>query len=134
LILQLFEDNPVKYIGQDLEFAKYLNQNNQAENLVLIINQPLWCSELIAMCKTQLTSSIKTFYIGINRYLVKGNDTTINYKISDHKGTDIIDLVNDQLQACGYLTAKSGHHDHDLGRYFNFVQPLTWLYGHKTTN
>ena len=132
LILQLFDRTPVKYIGHDQEFAAHLAQHAQAENLILIINQPVWCSELIALCKTQLIDCIETFYIGINRYYIKGNDTNINFKISEHKGKDIIDFVSKQLQVHGYVTTKSGSFDHDRGRLYNFVQPLTWLYGHKT--
>jgi len=134
LILQLFAHTPVKYVGQDLEFAKLLIQDNHAENLVLIINQLVWSSDLISLCKNQLTESIKTFYIGVNRYYIKGNDTTVDFKLSEHKGKDIIDFISSQLQVHGYSTTKSGYFDQDLGRYFNFVQPLTWLYGHKTTN
>jgi hypothetical protein len=134
IILQLFDQQPVKYLGHDLEFAKYLTQNDHAENLVLIINHPVWYSELISLCKMSLTDSIKTFYIGINRYHIKGNDTAVDFEISEGKGKDIINFVGNQIQAHGYLIAKSGHFDLDLGRYFNFVQPLTWLYGHKTSN
>ena len=134
LILQLFEHSPVNYVGRDPEFAKLLVRDNHAENLVLIVNQPVWCSELISLCKTHLTSSIKNFYIGINRYYIKGNDTNIDFEITKHKGKDIIDFVAGQLHTHGYSTTKSGYFDLDLGRYFNFVQPLTWLYGHKTTN
>jgi len=134
VILKLFDSQSVKYVGDDLEFAKHLNQDDRAENLILIINQSIWCSELISLCKTQLTDSIKTFYIGINRYCVKGNDTTIDFKISENKGKDLIDFIDSQIQTYGYLTKLSGHFDLDQGRYFNFVQPLTWLYGNKTTN
>ena len=134
LILQLFENCSVKYIGQDAEFAERLTVDNDSPNLILIINQPVWCSELVALCKTHLTDLIQTFYIGINRYYIKGNDTTVNINLSDNKGQDIIDFVSGQAQASGHVTTQSGHYDQDLGRHFNFVQPLTWVYGHKTTN
>lgn len=134
LILQLFENSAVKYVGKDLEFTKHLTQDNGAENLILIINQAVWCSELLSICKTHLTDSIKTFYIGINRYCIKGNDTTVDFEISECQGKDTIDFVNSQIRVHGYSTTKSGYFDQDMGRYFNFVQPLTWLYGHKTTN
>jgi hypothetical protein len=134
LILELFGSSPVKYVSRNLEFAEHLNQSDCSENLILIINQPIWCSELITLCKTQLTSSIKTFYIGVNRYCIKGNDTTVEFTITEHKGKDIIDFVDSQIQTLDYSVKKSGHFDQDLGRYFNFVQPITWLYGNKTTN
>ena len=132
LILQLFENRSVKYIGQDAEFAEHLTVDNDSPNLILIINQPVWCSELVSLCKTHLTAPIQTFYIGINRYCIKGNDTKVNINLSDSKGKDLIDFVSGQ--ASGYVITQSGHHDLDLGRHFNFVQPLTWVYGHKTTN
>jgi hypothetical protein len=134
LILQLFENRSVKYIGQDAEFAEHLTVDNDSSNLVLIINHPVWCSELIALCKTYMSDPIQTFYIGINRYCIKGNDTTVDINLSDSKGQDIIDFISNQAQASGYVITQSGHYDQDLGRYFNFVQPLTWVYGNKTTN
>jgi len=81
IILKLFNGQPVKYVGHDREFSKSLNLDDHAENLVLIINQSMWCSELISTCKTQLTDPIKTFYIGINRYCIKGNDNKLLLKI-----------------------------------------------------
>jgi hypothetical protein len=134
IILKLFGSQPVKYVGHDLEFSNFLNLDDQAENLVLIINQSMWCSELISLCKTQLTDPIKIFYIGINRYCIKGNDTVFDIAISKDKGKDLINFVDSQVQLSGYSTKELGHFDQDLGRYFNFVQPLTWLYGNKTTN
>jgi len=134
IILKLFDGQPVKYVGNDLEFSNCLNLDDHAENLVLIINQSTWCSELISLCKTQLTDPIKTFYIGINRYCIKGNDTVIDIAITKDKGLDLINFVDSQIRLSGYSTKQSGYFDQDLGRYFNFVQPLTWLYGNKTTN
>jgi len=134
IILKLFDGQPVKYVGHDLAFSNVLNLDDHAENLVLIINQSMWCSELISTCKTQLTDTIKTFYIGINRYCIKGNDTVIDVNLSKDKGKDLINFVDIQIRLSGYSIKQSGYFDQDLGRYFNFVQPLTWLYGNKTTN
>jgi len=131
LILQLFHNQAIRYVGSDLEFAKMLIQDHTSQNLILIINRPIWCSEIISLCKQELTSATKNFYVGINRYHIKGNDTSVEFDITQKKGQDIIDFINLHIQKLGYLTAQSGHFDFDLGRYFNFVQPLTWLYGYK---
>ena len=134
LILDLFHDKKVQYIGPDLEFAKNLDLDSVSNNLILIINSPLWVSDLLGICKKYLTDSIDTFYIGINRYVIMGNDTCTEFYNSSQFGTDIINLVSWQLQQQGYVVAKSGSFDQDLGRYFNFVQPLTWVYGNKNSN
>jgi hypothetical protein len=134
LILNLFRDKKVQYIGSDLEFPKNLQQDSQSENLILIINSPLWVSELLDICKKYLIDSIDTFYIGINRYVIKGNDTCTEFYNSSQFGSDIINFVSRQLQQQGFIVTKSGSFDQDLGRYFNFVQPLTWVYGNKNSN
>lgn len=134
LICKLFENSTVKYIGNDYNFAKNLLQSADSENLVLVINSPIWVSELIDLCKQHLTGSIETFYIGVNRYVIKGNDTDIEFKSTGQHGQDLVDFISQQLQEQDYTTTKSGHFDQDMGKYFNFVQPLTWLYGNKTAN
>ena len=134
LILQLFGQDPVKYVGKDLEFAQHLHQDHQAKNLILVVNDPVWCSELVTLCKNNLSDTIENFYIGINRYCIKGNDTFFDANASGTNSLDLIDFVKNQIQLLGYQVTKSGYLELDLGRYFNFVQPLTWLYGHKKTD
>lgn len=134
LILSLFDNKDVNYAGIDFEFQKKLNHNPDSENLVLILNTPTWVSGIIAACQKHLTSGIKTFYIGINRYQVLGNDTVKVINTTEHCGPDLINLISNTANEQGFAVTKSGHFDHDLGRYFNFVQPLTWVYGHNITN
>ena len=134
LILKLFEGCKVKGVGVDFEFATNLQLDHNSENLILIINNPIWLSGLIDVCKKHLVTPVNNFYIGINRYIIRGNDTTIKVKNSGNAGIDIINFVSQQLTQQGYTTLQAGHFDHDQGRYFNFVQPLTWLYGTKTSN
>jgi hypothetical protein len=134
LILKLFENCTVRCVGVDLEFAKKFSQSVDSKNLILVINKPVWLSELISTCNNYVNNPVETFYIGINRYVIKGNDTDITVANTNNKGFDLINFVGQQLQKQGYTTVQSGHFDHDRGRYFNFVQPLTWLYGTKTSN
>jgi len=70
IILKLINNRAVQYVGHDLEFAKHLLQVADSDYLVLIINNPLWVSELLQICKQYITDPIKTFYIGINRYVI----------------------------------------------------------------
>lgn len=134
IIIDLFKDRPVKYIGTDLEFKKNLNVNNAASNLILILNQPQWCSDVIKICRDCLDSTIDKFYIGVNRYQLLGNDTTRNIESSGQHGVDYIKFLTTIVTELGFCVTKTGSFDNDLGRYFNFVQPLTWIYGNNVTN
>jgi hypothetical protein len=134
VILNLFKDRPVRYIGTDTEFAAKLNCEQSSTELILILNQPLWTSQLIDQCRQYLVNPINTFYIGINRYCVKGNNTTRNFVNTGSHGSDLINMLEDIISELGYEKTNSGNFDCDLGRYFNFVQPLTWIYGKQKTN
>ena len=134
LILKLFDQHIVRYVGEDFEFAKNLNQSDDCENLILIINRPVWCSDIIKICNQQLIDTVQNFYIGVNRHVIKGNDTTAEIDNTDQYGIDVINFLKWQLQKQGYTVTKLGYFDHDQGRYFNFVQPLTWVYGNKNSN
>lgn len=134
LILNLFQNKTVNYVGPDHQFKTLLMHNTASENLVLILNSPVWVSDVISICKQHLTHRVETFYIGINRYCLKGNDTCRTFKNTGNRGGDLLHFVSDIASSQGFLVTKSGQFDNDLGRYFNFVQPLTWVYGHKSTN
>jgi hypothetical protein len=134
LIVSLFDGKDVNYVGADSEFQQKLNHDSNSKNLVLILNTPMWVSDIISNCKKHLFSSTRTFYIGINRYQVLGNDTNTVYSTTENCSVDLICLLSTTVKEQGFDVKKSGHFDHDLGRYFNFVQPLTWIYGHNVTN
>jgi hypothetical protein len=134
LILDLFSNKSVNYVGTDTEFQQWLNHDVDSENLVLILNTPIWVSGIIASCKQHLTERVKTFYIGINRYCVQGNDTNSELIDTGNRGSDLIHLVTAIVERQGFSVSKFGQFDNDQGRYFNFVQPLTWVYGHNSTN
>jgi hypothetical protein len=134
LIVSLFDNKDVNYIGVDFEFQQKLEHNPDSENVVLILNTPMWVSDIVAACRQHLSPSVRTFYIGINRYQVLGNNTTRIFNTTENLGADLISLLADIVLEQGFTVTKSGQFDHDLGRYFNFVQPLTWVYGHNVTN
>jgi hypothetical protein len=134
LIIRLFNNQPVKYAGNDQEFAANLTCDATASNLILILNQPLWLSEVVDRCQQLLVAPIDTFYIGLNRYCVKGNDTSRNFISTGARGADLVDCLESVINKQGYEKKESGYFDDDLGRYFNFVQPLTWIYGTQKAN
>lgn len=134
IIIDLFNDDPVRYVGFDTEFQKKLNIADSAPNLILILNSPAWCSNIVKSCQTHLTAQVEHFYIGINRYTLLGNDTTIKINLTNEHGVNCLKFLEVVVKDLGYSVLKSGTFDNDLGRYFNFVQPLTWMYGTKTAN
>lgn len=134
LLMDLFANSSVNYIGFDHEFKQRLAHDSTSSNLVLILNSPIWVSDIVATCQKHLTNSVETFYIGINRYVVLGNDTTMLIKNTENRGKDLIHLITELVKIQNFSVSKYGHFDQDHGRYFNFIQPLTWVYGHKTTD
>jgi hypothetical protein len=134
LILSLFPEKTVNYVGNDPEFRQRLSHSADSQDLILILNTPIWVSDIIASCKQHLTKQVETFYIGINRYCVQGNDTSKVLLDTGNRGGDLIHLVTEIVESQGFSVSKSGQFDNDQGRYFNFVQPLTWVYGHNFTN
>ena len=125
IILNLYKDISVKYIGYDQEFAQRLILDEQSEHAVAIYNQPGYLSDFITFVSQLKT--YKTFYLGINRYLLLGNDTTLTYdSVNKTDSENLILTVKKVLPNCNIV--QSGSLDNDRGRYFNFVQPLTWVY------
>jgi hypothetical protein len=129
IILDLFQNKTVRYVGIDHEFANHLSIDNSSSNLVLILNQPAWLSEIYTQIKNLLVSPVNTFYIGINRYIVLGNDTDLKITHNKTHSEDLINFIEQLVVNSNYRVVKSGSHNNDRGRYFNFVQPLTWVYG-----
>lgn len=125
LIINLFGNTPIRYIGNDPEFSRHLHCDLDSKSLVLIINQPLWLSDVLSLCQEHLTSITTNFYIGINRYQILGNDTNIS-------GVDILDCIKQFINGLDFKITQSSNIERDLGRRFNFVQPLTWIYGNQS--
>lgn len=134
VILNLFQNQPVQYVGSDAEFAKRLTVSADASNLILILDQPQWCSNVISACQHYLDSNIDRFYIGVNRYTLLGNDTNWPVAVTGRHGIDYVEFLSSIVHKLGFSVTASGTMDNDLGRHFNFVQPLTWIYGIKKTN
>jgi hypothetical protein len=134
LILQLFANQTVNYVGTDIQFRQNLTHQETADNLVLIVNRPVWVSDIIDDCRKHLTKHVNTFYIGINRYQLLGNNTSRKIKNTGNHGGDLIQFMKEVVSEQGFTVSKSGYYDHDRGQYFNFVQPLTWIYGYKITD
>ena len=66
-------------------------------------------------------------YLSVNRYCLLGNDTNLIVN-------NIDDLLAQIISQYGFDIIKKSNTERDLGRYFNFVQPITWAYGNKITN
>ena len=126
LIIKLFNNRPVRYIGSDTVFAKNLQLDHKSSSVVAVFNSSGWLTDLLQFIEKSIRNSDE-FYIGINRYHVIGNNTTHNF--TDGSGKTLINFVSQYLNTLGYVVLDSGHMDHDEGKYFNFVQPLTWVYG-----
>lgn len=130
LILDLFKDKLVKFVGSDLSFARNLSIDPMAANLVAIYNTEGWVSNLIDFITLHLCSKHYTnFYFGINRYQLIGNNTNLVFDSSTDSGQLIIDLIDTIAKKYGYQIQQSGYYDNDFGKKFNFIQPLTWVYG-----
>jgi hypothetical protein len=129
IILDLFRNKTVRYVGTDYEFANHLSIENNSSNLILMLSRPLWVSEICTQIKNLLVSPVNTFYIGINRYTILGNDTDLKITHDKTHSEDIINFIEKIVVDLNYTVVKSGSHNNDRGRYFNFVQPLTWIYG-----
>lgn len=130
IILELYNNVPVKYIGKDLEFASKLVLDESSQHIVAIFNTSGWVSDFVEFILT--LKNAQSFYLGVNRYRILGNDTTLTFDYSKSSGQTIIDLVGKLLP--NFNIVKSGFFDNDLGRYFNFVQPLTWIYATNKSN
>jgi hypothetical protein len=127
LIVKLFQSEPVNYVGNDTEFARHLNCSATSNNLVLVIKGAHWASDILKICQEQLTDKIECVYLSVNRYCLLGNDTELIVN-------DVVDLLVWILNQHGFNIIEKNQCARDLGRYFNFVQPLTWAYGRKITN
>lgn len=127
IIVNLFQYKPVNYVGKDAEFAQHLNCSPSANNLILTINRAHWVSDILKICQEQLTNKIECVYLSVNRYCLLGNDTEL---IVD----DVVELLVWAVGQYGFEVIEKSKIERDLGRYFNFVQPITWIYGKKITN
>jgi hypothetical protein len=131
LIINLFQGRTVNYIGNDDEFSKNLNLDPASKNIIAIFNHAGWLSDLLKFIESSIKDADE-FYIGINRYTILGNDIDIMF--ADGNSSTLIDFILQYTDSLGFSISKSGSFDQDQGRYFNFVQPITWVYGTNKRN
>jgi hypothetical protein len=124
VILSIYKDRPVKYIGNDDEFTKHLLIDSNSKDVVAVFNTDSWLSDLVSFVKN--LGAYDSFYLGINRYVIQGNDTNFVFDLSKPNGQQLLELVSIILPQFDII--KSGYFDDDQGKYFNFIQPLTWIY------
>lgn len=131
IIIEMFGDRPVKYIGRDNEFSKNLNTDINSKSVIAVFNQQGWLSDLLGFIELSI-KNCEEFYIGINRYQILGNNTI--YKFDTGSSESLLKCIEELLTKLGYVITKSGSMDNDQGKYFNFIQPLTWIYGTNKSN
>lgn len=130
IIYDLFQNCTVNYQGPDQEFAATLNTDSSSKHLILCVNQSLWLSELLDQVDLTLSQDWQSFYVSVNRYEIKGNNTDLTFK-HDTAGKNIVELLIAVANRHGYTVMQQGYFDKDFGQLQNFVQPLTWIYGQK---
>ena len=129
LILSLFKKKLVRYIGNDNFFSQYLLLDDKSPNLILILNKPLWLSEIHSIIDESMSVPTEEIYLGINRYCVLGNDTYKNISLTSDCGNNLLDHISHYFKKFNIVEKNRGSLDDDSGGYFNFVQPVTWWHG-----
>lgn len=135
LILDLIQRRSVRIHGHSMGFDKFCDIDSQSDFGLIFFNQPLWLSEIKQQLLDFSAKNIKYLYVGINRYQVKGNDTSHSPENqNDTPGVELLCWLEHCLTEIGFSVKKKGFFDEDKGRFYNFVQPLTWLYAEYATN
>ncbi len=124
IILDLYKDTAVDYIGNDPEFASKLTLDINSEHAVAVFNQPGLLSDFINFI--QQLSKYKTFYLGINRYFILGNDTTLTYDTVNKTESENLFLTVGQVLNCNIV--QSGPYDNEPGRDLDFGKIFIELY------
>lgn len=132
VILDFIDDRSVRIYGDHCGFDQFCQLDEHSNFCLIFFNRPLWLSEIKQRCSDYLSQPTKYVYIGLNRYQIKGNDT--QYQLDNSAlsyGTQVQRWLNDCITNLGFTVIKQDCFEHDQGRYFNFVQPLTWIYAEK---
>jgi len=134
LVQQLIGSYKVRLHGEDCGFYQFCEVDPTSDFCLIFLNSPMWLSEIKQKCANFLAYPTNRVYIGINRYQIKGNDTSYWPSTVDVAyGLQILDWLSYCLKDLGFTPQQQGHFDRDQGRYFNFVQPLTWIYAEHET-
>lgn len=134
-LLDFINQRPVRIHGNHAGFDQFCSVDPHSDFCVIFLNTPAWLSEIRDDLCQYLAAPTKHLYVGINRYQIIGNDVgpcPINHG-SNHS-QQILTWIDHLLTTLGFETLQQGHIDRDLGRFFNFVQPLTWIYAERATN
>lgn len=134
-LLQLIDRRSVRIHGNHQGFDQFCNVNPQSDFCLIFFNTPAWLSEIRDRLHKYLEPPTTCVYIGINRYQIKGNDIgpcTVNS--TDNHSQQILSWTQQILSTLGFKCLQQGYMEQDVGRYFNFVQPLTWIYAEHATN
>ena len=134
-ILDLINQRSIRIHGDHQGFDQFCNIDPQSDFCVIFLNTPVWLSEMRDSLYQYLEPPTTHVYVGINRYQIKGNDIgycPINH--SDNYSHQILTWASQVLATLGFESLQQGCMDRDLGRFFNFVQPLTWIYAERATN
>lgn len=134
IVLSLFRNCSVRYVGRDQEFQKRLQIDPASPHLIAVINESIWLSDLIEFIREQLRPTTERFYFGVNRYLIQGNDTTLQLDPAMPSGGQIVSVMQKTVEKLGYQVTQHGYFDEDRGRHFNFAQPVTYIYGTQRTD
>jgi hypothetical protein len=135
LILDLVQERSVRIHGDNTGFDRFCNIDPQSDFGLIFFNRSLWLSEIRQQLRDFSAKNIKCLYVGINRYQIKGNDTSYSSKNqNDTPGVELLCWLEHCLAEIGFSVKKKGFFDEDRGRFYNFVQPLTWLYAEYATN
>ncbi len=131
-IKQLIGNNKVRLHGEDAGFQQFCSIDPTSQFCLIFFQNMRWLSEIKRECADFLSHPTSRVYVGINRYTIKGNDTF--YSLHDSaltNGAQILTWTSDYLKTLGFTTTQQGCFEFDCGKYFNFVQPLTWIYAEK---
>jgi hypothetical protein len=134
-ILRLVNGHPVRLNGNHRGFDQFITQDQDSNFALVLLTDPAWISEIFQQLDDWIDDKIDFVYIGINRYCILGNDTITEYHDNGiGRGQQLVNVLRDFLLGKGLVMKTSGTFDDDLGRYFNFVQPLTWIYCERETD
>lgn len=134
IILDLVAGRPVRIHGNHYGFDRLVEVDDQSDFCLIFINQPLWLSEVSDLCIRYLQQSTQNLYIGINRYQIKGNDTDYQSAADLSPGQALLEWLGTLLTNSGFTIKAQDCLEKDLGRHFNFVQPVTWIYAEHETD
>jgi hypothetical protein len=134
-ILEIVNGRKVRLHGNHQGFDQFVDIDHQSDFAIILFTNPIWLSQIKQQLDEWVNEQINFVYIGVNRYCLLGNDTFVKYYDGKIKrGQQIINALDGFLTTKNFIMKNHGMFDDDQGRYFNFVQPLTWIYCERETD